>query len=465
MRRATPFLAGLLLAALVSARTAGQPGGTTAPSPVEHFNYGSFGGEENDGLPYWIWQALPKICPDQLGGAGYAAIGAVWEPGRELPIGFTKKARFGGDRVAVNCAFCHTATYRSSPEARTVIVPGGPSTRTSPQAYFRFLQGCIGGDDFTTDKVLAAIDQMTTLSWTDRLLMRTLIIPATRKGLARRAKDMAWSERQPDWGPGRVDPFNPLKVGMLKQEPDNTVGASDMVPLWNMASRDGTAQHWDGVNQSLHELMLSSGLANGASLKSIELESLAEMERWIRAVPPPKYPFAVDQAAATRGAAIFARDCASCHASGAARTATVIPVTEVGTDRHRLDSFTPQIAEGIAQFTRGTKAAISGFRKTNGYVAVPLGGVWLRAPYLHNGSVPTLAALLSPPAERPARFVRGYDVIDQAGVGFVSSGPEATKAGVVFDTSKPGNGNRGHLYGTALGAADRTALIEFLKTQ
>ncbi len=238
-----------------------------------------------------------------------------------------------------------------------------------------------------------------------------------------------------------------------------------MVPLWNMASRDGTAQHWDGVNQSLHELMLSSGLANGASLKSIELESLGEMERWIRAVPPPKYPFAVDQAAATRGAAIFARDCASCHASGGARTATVIPVTEVGTDRHRLDSFTPQIAEGIAQFTRGTKAAISGFRKTNGYVAVPLGGVWLRAPYLHNGSVPTLAALLSPPAERPARFVRGYDVIDQAGVGFVSSGPEATKAGVVFDTSKPGNGNGGHLYGTALGAADRTALIEFLKTQ
>ena len=66
----------------------------------------------------------------------------------------------------------------------------------------------------------------------------------------------------------------------------------------------------------------------------------------------------------------------------------------------------------------------SHFRKTNGYAGMPLDGIWLRAPYLHNGSVPTLRALLLLD-ERPARFFRAYDVYDWRAVGFVSSGPEA----------------------------------------
>ena len=53
----------------------------------------------------------------------------------------------------------------------------------------------------------------------------------------------------------------------------------------------------------------------------------------------------------------------------------------------------------------------SHFRKTNGYAGMPLDGIWLRAPYLHNGSVPTLRALLFLD-ERPARFYRAYDVYD-----------------------------------------------------
>ena len=56
------------------------------------------------------------------------------------------------------------------------------------------------------------------------------------------------------------------------------------------------------------------------------------------------------------------------------------------------------------------------FRKTNGYANMPLDGLWLRAPYLHNGSVPTLRALLFPD-ERPAVFYRGYDVYDWTNVG------------------------------------------------
>ena len=62
-------------------------------------------------------------------------------------------------------------------------------------------------------------------------------------------------------------------------------------------------------------------------------------------------------------------------------------------------------------------------------------------------------------------FYRGYDVFDQKNVGFVSDVPQA--AGQTFsrfDTSLPGNGNGGHVYGTTLSAAEKAALIEYLKT-
>jgi hypothetical protein len=71
---------------------------------------------------------------------------------------------------------------------------------------------------------------------------------------------------------------------------------------------------------------------------------------------------------------------------------------------------------------QGKPWRFSHFRKTDGYANMPLDGIWLRAPYLHNGSVPNLRALLFP-EERPAEFFRAYDVYDWANVGFVSSGP------------------------------------------
>ncbi len=95
---------------------------------------------------------------------------------------------------------------------------------------------------------------------------------------------------------------------------------------------------------------------------------------------------------------------------------------------------------------------------------MPHDGLWLRAPYLHNGSVPTLTDLLEPPAQRPTRFWRGYDVYDPVKVGFVSTGREAERAGTPYDTSRPGNSNAGHVYGTTLPPESKRALLEYLKT-
>ena len=98
----------------------------------------------------------------------------------------------------------------------------------------------------------------------------------------------------------------------------------------------------------------------------------------------------------------------------------VVPIEKIGTDRHRLDSYTEELAAAQNTLYAGYPWRFSHFRKTYGYANAPLDGIWLRAPYLHNGSVPTLRDLLNASAERPQVFYRGYDVFDQAKVGFVS---------------------------------------------
>ncbi|MGH2412143.1 MAG: c-type cytochrome, partial [Microcystaceae cyanobacterium] len=179
---------------------------------------------------------------------------------------------------------------------------------------------------------------------------------------------------------------------------------------------------------------------------------------------PPKYPFPIEQALADKGSQIFAQNCASCHAFGGERTGTVIPVDEVGTDRHRLDMWTQEAVDTYSAFADGYDYDFTHLQKTNGYVSVALDGLWLRAPYLHNGSVPSLTELLETPENRPKVFYRGYDVYDPQKVGFVSEGSEAQKVGFKYDIKVTANGNQGHLYGTELSGEEKQALIEYLKT-
>ena len=70
---------------------------------------------------------------------------------------------------------------------------------------------------------------------------------------------------RPAWGKGRIDPQNPFKFTTLRQPIDSTIGNSDMPPLWNMKARRGMALHWDGMNTAYREVLLSSGLGNGAT--------------------------------------------------------------------------------------------------------------------------------------------------------------------------------------------------------
>jgi hypothetical protein len=97
------------------------------------------------------------------------------------------------------------------------------------------------------------------------------------------------------------------------------------------------------------------------------------------------------------------------------------------------------------------------------YAPRPLHGIWAGAPYLHNGSVPTLYDLLSPPAQRPKSFALGSREYDPVKVGILVGTP-CSMVDCVVDSAHPGDGNGGHLHGTDLSDADRMALLEYLKT-
>ena len=130
-----------------------------------------------------------------------------------------------------------------------------------------------------------------------------------------------------------------------------------------------------------------------------------------------------------RGAPLYAQHCQSCHADNRFRDGViapgtqvgqVVPIADIGTDPHRLDSYTDEFAANQYALYPDSPYRFTHFRKTGGYANHPLDGIWLRGPFLHNGSVPTLRDLLDAPEMRPKVFYRGYDVFDQKNVGFVS---------------------------------------------
>jgi cytochrome c5 len=444
------------------------PGPAGQLTPDEHFKYASVGIEEEAGIPYWIWRALPEVCADRLpaGRQGYAALGFQYEPGHDLPVGFAKRRVGGGDRVAINCAFCHVTAVRTAPGERPRLLLGGPTSTVSPQAYARFLEACGTSPQFTAANVLAAIEKVGgQLSWTERLTHRFLLVPGVRRGLRDIQRANAWMNSKPLWGPGRIDPFNPVKFGMLRMPVDATIGNSDMMPIWNVQGRASSSLHWDGlIHASVRDAVVTSALGDGARPKSLDFPSLARVEEWILRTPPPRFPFPIDQRLAANGRAIYDKQCAQCHAPGGERTGKVIPLGETGTDRHRLDMWTKEAVVAYSAYADDYPWDFKNFKKTDGYVAVPLDGLWARAPYLHNGSVPSLTDLLEPVERRPKLFYRGSDLYDPVRMGFASNGSEIEQTGFKYDTSLPGNSNTGHLWGVDLTPDEKRALVEFMKT-
>jgi len=440
--------------------------------PDERFKYGSIGAEQDAGIPYWIFYVLPRVFADKLPGpGGYASFGVAWEPGKELPIGFSKR-RIGFDRVANNCAVCHTASYRTDHRSNPVLVPTGPNHTLDLAAFFRFLVDCAKDPRFNADTLMAEINLAADLDWIDRLAYRYLIIPITRKTLIEREDQFQWLYRHdfPEWGRGRDDAMNLTKYFMIRWPMDDSFGPTDMPSVWNLTKYRpelGHRMNFAGDSHNPYSVIIDSALGlMGAEPKNTDdfLGQIDWLLTYLSAKNAPLYPFEIDSRKANTGKQLFAAHCARCHANE--RTGTIIPLAEIGTDRERLDTWNEKAAAEANAVVHDMGIVREGLveEPLSGYVAQFLDGIWLRAPYLHNGSVPTLYDLILPAAQRPKQFYRGYNLYDPVKVGYVTVGDEAEHAGTLHDTGARANSAQGHDFGTGLSEEHRWALVEYLKT-
>lgn len=254
----------------------------------------------------------------------------------------------------------------------------------------------------------------------------------------------------------------PAKEDALRKYLPPKPAVVDIMSVWGQGKRKSA--QWDGniASPLLRNLGAELGVIGDPTV--VDFDNGKFTTRFVNDLPSPVYPFGVDGAKALAGKPIYAAKCAGCHDSGKG--------FDVKTDMNRANGLTEESRKALGKAmlaSCGTNAKKEAECRTSidaavttprSYLAAPLDGIWARAPYLHNGSVPTLGQLLLPAAKRSATFARGNIAYDKAEVGF-----EWKKGGTaVFDTSKEGLSNRGHEFGVELDANDRNALLEYLKT-
>jgi hypothetical protein len=490
----------------------------TFTSTELQFKYGSTGGDKNFGIPFPVWQVLPVLFKDKLPKGreeeGWGAFGFITEefaeggehPRHKRPVGTTMRNYMGLERIFLNCAVCHAGVVVKKAEAdRPLIVSGMPANTIDLEAFQNFLSAVAEDPRFTPDDILKAIDdQNVELDGVNRMALHFIGVKQMKtliRGISDRFK---FTLDEPAFGPGRFDTFSPAKA-LMNWPRENIpaherIGVVDFPSIWLQEKKRHMWLHWDGNNNKLEERNRSAAFGTGANFPILDRQSVARMEKWVLTAAPPGFAatlgVAIDQARAAQGAELYKANCAECHgASGNDFTGKfvgrTVPIANIGTDRFRFDNYTYDLMLNQSSLYAGNaEERFQNFRKSDGYANMPLDGLWLRAPYLHNGSVPSLRDLLKPPGERPQAFYRGYEVYDPADVGFVSRPdqvPDAAKlrlfcyvtsaAGLAqcgaaapdnrgtcdAETCK-GNGNFGHDYGTGLAAAEKDALIEYLKT-
>jgi mono/diheme cytochrome c family protein len=249
-------------------------------------------------------------------------------------------------------------------------------------------------------------------------------------------------------------------------------------PAWWLLRKKKTMYHTGSSDtrsvRSLMQFMLSP-FNTAASIQKAEA-AFVDIRQYILSLEPPRYPFAIDRAMADKGEVLFRANCAKCHGTYGANWTypnKVVPLDTIGTDRTRYDG----ISERMGEYYNHSWFAQDGYpaQKTAGYQAPPLDGIWATAPYLHNGSVPTVYHMLNSKA-RPEIYTRsfrtGKEDYDSVKLGWkvqvldrsANSELPAIERRRIYDTTLPGRGNGGHTFGDALTEGERWAVIEYLKT-
>jgi hypothetical protein len=288
---------------------------------------------------------------------------------------------------------------------------------------------------------------------------------------------------------------------------------------------------WGANTNSVMERNIGQSLGVGAVFdpvdysSSVNLENLHRMEQLTYKLRAPSWPAAfpaIDTAKAERGRQRYVEHCAGCHETwqtdGAMRTYQLFSLQEVGTDPNTALNYEKpvklndgsvmpfpyaaltlikkvkakayadrmfneeRIAEWENRAVRKGPAWDPTFRAplldhdkwddTRGrrvYRAKTLVGIWATAPYLHNGSVPTIHDLLKPAVERPVSFAVGQHEFDPVKLGIETDASKLTRppgwTPYELDTRLTGNWNTGHewRFYPQLDDEQRYEIIEFLK--
>lgn len=436
-----------------------------------------------------------------------------------LPVGFARERdRSDGSLwVGLTCAACHTREIGW--QGRTLRIEGGGGF-VDMQRFDRALTERLAATA-TDDRLFQRFaERLQTLPDAQGGLRSALSAMAEARAAA-----TAMNTSQVPHGPGRYDLVGAAMNGITAigpAQPGNSRSpdAPIRIPaLWGTPGLDRTLATGAIANAGAGPLVRNvlavratpgatgtgASPAAGPAVPALQvLQALVQRLRplaWPADVLPP-----IDRARADRGQAVFDSSCAACHArrpdaGSGPITLTTMPVDEIGTDPRAARLLTGRVAETGALEDRPVLApdgprfgpiapaldivvhvaaaaleqasprlatslatwrnAMATGARLDVYLAPPLDGIWARAPYLHNGSVPNMAALLTPPAARPPRFAVSGDGFDPVALGLPTDG---LARGPLFDAGLPGNSNGGHDFGTALTPEEKAALIEFLKS-
>ncbi len=479
----------------------------------------------NLGIPMIMLRLFPEILPDVWGAPAdhFAPVGLhadTYEPTRVLPLGLgfmgsepavpTPYGPVKVNVVALTCMGCHGGTVQSS-DGKITTIPGAPNNQFD--GFRGAVYRTVNDPRYTADafrtalaaKPLGWVYGDATLVQQEALERGIFMAPgAAEQFLAKlRAGSLAGAQRfaqtlgaytyqvpnaPSPYGstPGYLDAIgagisiivdpSTLTPAQVQAALPPLPAMIDIMSVWTQSDRP--AAQWDGsiispIHRNLGAEFGVIGDPSHLNMTNVELTT-----PFTQHLPAPPYPFDVDRHAAKRGERLFGRYCVSCHSPG---NATIFPTSYVGTDANRASIWTPYSVAGLQGALRAgcTDPAVCSpggvpvpndqiTRATGGYMALPLNGIWARAPYLHNGAVPTLAALLT--KNRPATFWRGNTTYDQQKVGFVWDAKVSPRA-AIYDTSKSGNTSVGHDSREFLGNVDWANdpdrlgdMLEYLKT-
>jgi hypothetical protein len=394
-------------------------------------------------------------------------------------LGFGKTSANYLNRDSPNAVISHEYTAVKSPNGETVVAPN--CLQCHAQVFDKKLYIGLGNSmiDFSDRQKLNPRTALLAQAMLQRgdpkkyaaAMPFLTAMEAISGGLYTQVRGVNSADRLADLLVAHRDPQTLRWTNEPVIEVAGEVIPTDTPPWWLLKKKHAMFYNGFGRGDFGRFLMASNLLTVSDSSEAREVDShFNDVLAYIYSLEPPKYPQPINASLAKQGGVLFVQNCSKCHGNygtGGDYPNLLIPESIIKTDSllFKNNYQSPQFIEWFNKswFAQGDHPAR--LEPFNGYIAPPLDGIWITAPYLHNGSVPTLEAVLNSRL-RPAFWSRDfndpqYDYVNLGWKYTEEAGPRGT---AVYNTTLPGYGNYGHTFGDKLSDHERKAVIEYLKT-